>query len=192
MIFTTIVLLATEILYAQKDSTFYKNEVKVSVGDAVFASLWTNFWNDGKNSADLYANVSFSYFYRPVKWLWVGGNFVNYFGENIYYDWREYSTDGSFRDLSKSKIKYCAVIAPEIKLSYLNKATILYSALSGGICFENGFDREDDKYPRTLPYYQLTLIGVNVNVGKEQNIFLGGEFGSGFKGFVNIHCGYRF
>ena len=195
IIFITTILLSTLVLSAQKDSTFYKHEVKVSVGDAIVAEIfWTyDAWGDQRNNAHLYTNISFSYLYRPVKWFWIGGNFINYLGNRIYYNWREYDVDGNFKDFSKSKIKYCAVIAPEIRFSYLNrKAIILYSALSAGICFENGFSSKRYKYPEINYYFHLTYFGFSGNFGKNNNIFLGGELGVGMKGFGSIHGGYRF
>ena len=195
IIFIAVILVSTATVQAQKDTTFYKHEVRVSLGDAVWAqTAWTyDAWGDKRNNANLYTNISLSYFYRPVKWLWVGGIFINYIGNRIYYEWREYDIDGNFRDFSKSKIKYCAVIAPEIRFSYLNrKSAILYSALSGGIGFENGFDLKYYKYPEINYYYHLTLLGFSVNFGKNNNIFLGGELGAGMKGFGNVHGGYRF
>ena len=128
-----------------------------------------------------------------MKWFWVGGNFINYFGSIIDYEWREYSPNGSYKDFKKSKIKLCAVIAPEIRLSYLNKkGVILYSALSGGIGIENGYDRVSNTYPEINYYFQITLFGFSINFGEKKNIFLGGESGIGFKGFNNFHGGYRF
>jgi len=122
IIFIAVILLFASKGFAQKDSTFYRNEVKLSVSDAILATIfWTSDWIDKRNNAALYANVSVSYFYRPVKWLWVGGNFVNYFGERISYDLREYYPDGKYSDISTSKIKYCGVVAPEIRFSYLNR-----------------------------------------------------------------------
>ena len=195
IIYIVTILFFTSGLSAQKDSTFYKHEVKISLGDATWAQIfWTsNAWGDKRNNADLYANISFSYFYRPVKWFWAGGNFVNYFGSIIHYDWREYDVNGHYRDFTKSKLKYCAVIAPEIRFSYLNRKTvILYSALSGGIGLENGFDSKRYKYPEVNYYFQITYFGFSCNFGKNSNIFLGGEAGVGFKGFFNFHGGYRF
>lgn len=193
-IFIAIILLCTSSLYAQKDNEFYKNEIKASVGDALLAvPFWTHDWSNSKNSANLYANLSFSYLYRPVKWFWVGGNFVNYFGDIIHYDWREYNIDGSFRDFSKSKMKYCAVIAPETRFSYLNRdRTVLYSAFSAGVGLKNGYDSKWQKYPQTIWYFHITCFGFSINFGTDDNIFLGGELGLGFKGFFNIHGGYRF
>jgi len=195
IIFITVILLCTSGLYAQKDSNFYRHETRISVGDAFLPMMFWTYepWGDRKNNANLYANVAFSYSYRPVKWFWVGGNFINYFGEKIYYDWREYDVKGEFKDFSISKIKYCAVIAPEIRFSYLNrKSVILYSALSGGICIENGFSTNHFKYPEINYYFHLTCFGFSCNFGKNSKIFLGAEFGLGLKSFGNIHGGYRF
>ena len=194
IIFTIIFALFVGNLFAQKDTTFYRHEVKVSVGDAyIFPSiLWTNhdYWHhDSKSDADLYVNLSFSYFYHPLKWLCVGGNFINYFGEKIYYTWKEYDFDGSVKEFSKSKTKYCAVIAPEIRFSYRSKKNvILYSSLSGGVGVENCYY----EYPEINYYVHLTFFGFSCNFGKNKNIFAGGELGLGFKGLLNIHGGYRF
>ena len=119
---------------------------------------------------------------------------MNYIGEKTSYDWREYDVNGSFKDFSESKMKYCAIIAPEIRLSFFNKkAVILYGALSGGVGFENGYDTQRQKYPKTLfPCLHLSYFGLSSNFGKNNNIFLGGELGVGFKGLASIHVGYRF
>ena len=185
LFFIAIVLLPW-VLNAQKDTTFYRHELKASVGDAFMTSFLLN---DGIS----YVNISFSYHYRPLKWLWVGGNLISYFGNKQTYTWREYYPNGLFRDFSKSKPKYCAVIAPEIRFSYLNrKSIILYSSLSAGIGLEDGYDSRTEKYPMIFPYIHITYIGISGNFGKNKNIFLGGEVGAGFKGFINIHGGYRF
>jgi len=188
--FIIIVALFACNLYAQKDSTFYKHEVKASVGDAFLSSIFfTDPWNyDHKNDAFLYVNLSFSYFYRPVKWFWIGGNFINYFGEKINYIWREYE-NGEFEDLEKSKNKYRAAIAPEIRFSYLNKKNaILFSSISGGVGFENSYY---ERIPISY-YFHLTFFGFSCNFGKNNNIFLGCDVGVGFKGILNFHGGYRF
>ena len=198
IIFLVAILLLTAGSYAQKDTTFYHHEVKASIGDALWAqTFWTyDAWgseNGRRNSAILYANISFSYLYRPVKWFWVGGNLIGYVGNKIDYQWREYYPDGSFHDFSKSKLKYCAVVAPEIRFSYLNKKrVILYSALSGGVGIENGYDRVNNTYPEINFYFQVTFFGFSINLGEKGNGFLGGESGFGFKGFGNFHGGYRF
>jgi len=179
------ILLFTSVSYAQGGYPFYKHEAKLSVGDALLYDAFL----DGR----FYNNISIAYLYRPVKWFWMGGNFVNYFGNRIYYHWREYDTNGNFSDFSKSKIKYCAVIAPEIRFSYLNKErTILYSSFSRGIGWQNGYDNVEKKYPMKVQYLQITYFGFSCNFGRDDDIFLGGELGLGFKGFLNFHGGYRF
>ena len=179
-------LLFTSVLYAQKDNSFYNHEVKLSVGDVILKEEFNY-------------NVSAAYLYRPVNWFWAGANFINYFGNSIYYHWREYDTNGNFSDFSTSKMKYSFVIAPEIRLSYLNRErAILYSSFSVGVGWENGFDYYDRrwnrevKYPKKVPYFQITYLGFSINFGRNDNIFLGGELGAGLKGFFNFHGGYRF
>jgi len=190
IIFIAVILLCMSGLYAQKDTSFYRHEVKMSISDGFVATI---FWALENDNAVFLTNVAFSYFYRPVKWFWVGGNFINYFGNKIHYDWREYDINGRYRDFSASKLKYCGVIAPEIRFSYLNKKSIiLYSAFSAGVGFENGFDSRTYKYPETNFYFYLTYFGFSCNFGENHNIFLGGEFGAGMKGIFIFHGGYRF
>ena len=186
---TAVVLLSVSVLYAQRDSVVYKHEIRASLGESV---LFPFLWLDDENEMR-YSNFSFSWFYRPVKYFWTGVNFVNYLGEKIYYHWREYDVDGGFEDFSKSKMKYCAIIAPEIRISFVNKeAIILYGALSGGIGIENGYDNREKNFPVIFSCFHLTFFGLTCNFGKNNNIFLGGEFGIGFKGLGSIHGGYRF
>ena len=173
-------------LQAQKDTLFRKHELRASVGDALLFSIFFP-----KNVYPV--NVSVSYFYRPVKWFWVGGNFLNYFGRSIPYQWREYYVNGNYQDFSKSKMAYSGVIAPEIRFSYLNrKSIILYSAFSAGIGFENGYDNKLQKYSRRFSYLHFTCFGFSYGFEQNERIFMGGEFGIGYKGFLEIHAGYRF
>jgi hypothetical protein len=131
--------------------------------------------------------------YRPVKWLWVGGNFVNLFGEKMYYHWREYYPNGNYHDFTKSKIKYYAAIAPEIRFSMLNsRYVILYGALSVGLGIEDGYDNRNNKYPKFFPYFHVTFFGISGSFGKNKNIFVGGEIGIGYRGWLSTHVGYRF
>ena len=186
VVLIAVILLSVSLLCAQKDSSFYRHEVKVSVGPSFVSAFWLQ-------DEMCYANLSISYFYRPMKWLWVGGNFINLFGDKIYYFIREYNDDGTYSDFSKSKTKYCAIIAPEIRFSYLNRKNIIaYFALSGGVGWENGFDNKWHKYPKITPYFQVTYFGISGNFGKNYNIFFGGELGIGMKGLASIHAGYRF
>jgi hypothetical protein len=185
IIFATIILLFTSVLFAQNVS-FYKHEVKASFARVFISELWLN-------SGTCNTNFSFVYSYRPVKWFWVGGNFIYYFGEKIHYDWREYNIDGRFVDFSKSKIKHSVVIAPEIRFSYFNtKDDFFYGALSLGVAWENGYDDIKQNYPRKFRYFHLTLLGYSCSFGKNNNFFGGGEIGAGFKGLINVHGGYRF
>ena len=187
IVFFTAIVLLTWVLNAQKDTAFYRHEVKASVGDAILPSLA---WSD---NGIYYVNLTFSYHYRIFRWFWVGGNFIHSFGDKQIYTWREYYPNGVFRDISKWKPKYCVAIAPEIRFSYLNrKSIILYSSISAGIGLEDGYSSRNEKYPKITPYIQLTYIGASGSFGKNKNIFLGGEIGVGFKGFCNIHGGYRF
>jgi hypothetical protein len=186
IIFITSILLFINILHAKNDTTFYKHEIKASFGGALTSVFWLQ-------NEICFAQFSIAYFYRPVKWFWVGGNFVNFFGEKMVYTWREYDVNGNYNDFSKTNIKYCAVIAPEVRFSYLNKEEIiLYGALSGGVGLENGFDSKWQKYPRVFPYFQVTYFGISGNFGINNDIFFGGELGVGYKGLCNIHVGYRF
>jgi hypothetical protein len=187
--FIIFILLYTWILYAQDSITVYNHEVKVSYGDAIYSETLLH-------NRDAKFNVFATYYYRIVNKFWVGINFINYFGDKIYYNTRKYAIDGSLRDFSKSKTKYCAVIAPEIRWSYVYKKSVnLYSAFSTGMGWENGFDNNKDKYPKQVaPYVHLTCLGLRFNLGENnnKNIFIGGEFGIGYKGVFNFYGGFRF
>ena len=192
IVFIAMILCFSSGLFAQKDTTFYKHEVRVSLGPSIASTLFWLLWS-GNNEEICLLNYSISYYYRPVKWFWVGGNFVNYFGEKLEYNWREYDENGHFKDFSESKIKYCAVIAPEIRFSFLNKkSAILYSALSAGVGVMNGYNTREQKYPKILPYFHITFFGFNCNFGEKKNGFIGSEFGIGCKNLLQIHGGYRF
>jgi len=186
IIIIAVILFSTSFLYAQKDTSFYRHEIRASAGPCLITSLLLQ-------ENGVIANFAVSYSYRPFKWLWVGGILINYFGGNIYYNWREYDVNGNYKDLSKSKVKYCFVIAPEIRFSYLNReSVILYSAMSAGIGWEDGYNDRHNKYPHTFSYFHATLFGVSGSLGRNKQGFLGGEFGIGTKGFFQIHGGYRF
>jgi hypothetical protein len=187
IIFIAFILLSTSVLYAQKDNDFYKHEVKLSIGDAALYNA-SNYWN--YINEKFYFNTSIAYLYSPVKGIWVGANFINYFGNRTYYNWREYDTNGKFNDFSKSKMQYGVAIAPEIRLSCINKKTIVYGAISRGLGWVNSYDNYN--YWEKIPYLHITLLGISGNFGRNDNIFLGGELGVGYKGIFNFHGGYRF
>jgi len=186
ILFIAVILLFAARGYAQKDSTFYKHEVRASFGDA----LVYTYVMDGSIVS---SSISVAYFYRPLDWLWIGANFVNYFGETLRYEVREYFPDGRFRDFTRTKIRYSGAIAPEIRFSYLNrKKAILYCGLSAGIGLEDGYDSRELKYPQPFPYIHCTLFGFSCNFGQNKKGFLGGEIGIGYKSTLSIHGGYRF
>ena len=190
IVFTLAIVFSASVLFAQKDTSFYRHELKISFGDPIPSLLWTM---EKEKQGGFYGNTSVSYLYRPVKWVWVGGDFIYYFGKQIRYEWREYYPDGKFQDLSKSKIKYAIVVAPEVRFSYLNKPSIiLYSALSAGMGWESGFDSKNYTYPQKHFYIHITGFGISGNFGEHKNIFLGGEVGIGYKGIFNVHFGCRF
>ena len=177
-------------LYAQDKADFYKNEIRTAYGGTALASELI-----GLEKGVSFTNLSLSYFYRPTKFFWVGANLMNYFGEKTYYNWREYYADGSFKDFSKSKSKNATIIAPEIRLSCVNiQDFTIYGGFSIGIGIENGYNTTKwIEYPNVFPCFHLTLFGLSCNfLGKNNNIFFGGEFGVGFKGVGSFHAGYRF
>ena len=194
IILATVISLSAWTLHAQSDSlgrekkqpNFYHHEVKLSLGDGLLPSV---FWAGNVIKDFFYWNASLAYLYRPVKKFWIGINFINYYGGTIRYTIREYYPDGVYRDFEKSIIKYCGVIAPEIRFSYLNRKNItLYSALSAGIGWQSDFDNNWHR----VGSLHLTGIGISGNFGEDKNVLFGGEIGIGSKGFVNIHVGYRF
>ena len=182
-----IVLLPFLAVHAQEEN-FHKQELKVSCG----TPSWIYNLMLERNEK-FYFTASVAYLYRPIKWLWFGANAVNYFGNKIYYNVREYNTSGEFHDFTKSKKKYAFALAPEVRFSYINKKEcILYSSLSNGWCWENGYDLAWRKYPYKRGYMHITWLGFSVNFGENHTSFLGCELGSGFKGLFNFHGGYRF
>ncbi|MDR1792721.1 MAG: hypothetical protein LBR36_04695 [Bacteroidales bacterium] len=161
---------------------FHRHEIRCSYSWNI---LPTVFWCTQYNHF-LYGTLTVSYLYRPLKWLWIGADVVNYFGEETFY-WREYDFNGAVRNYSKEKFHYGIGIAPVVRFSYLNKKHItLYSGLSFGAAYLFSY------IPQTKNYWQVTMIGANGAIGKNANFILGGEIGFGFKGFFNINAGYSF
>jgi len=181
-----VIFLSTWVLHAQEEDSKkissveekdFKQEIKLSFGgslDDPFADYY-------------YGNCSFAYFYRPIKWFWLGINLVGSVGKIEEYHWREYFTDNTFKDFVKAEQNYGFASAPELKFSYLNrKRLILYSAISVGYLW-NTVD-----YVENHIYLQITEIGCSYYFGKNNSGFLGCEIGAGFKGLLNMHGGYRF
>ncbi len=174
--------------HAQEDN-FYKHELKISIATPSF--IYNQLLLERSEKFNFTPSVS--YLYRPLKWFWMGVNVVNYFGNTIFYHWREYDTNGEFNDFSLSKKKYAFAFAPEIRFSYLNNPhCILYSSYSTGWHWENGYNTVSTQYPLQRRFFHITWFACSANFGKNNNIFLGGELGSGMKGAFNFHGGYRF
>lgn len=167
------------------NDNFHKQELRISLGSP---SLIYNLLLE--NDDKFYFAISFSYLYRPLKWLWFGVTTGNHLGNTIYYDWREYNNSGEFQDFSKSKTKYALSLTPEIRFSFINKTNfIMYTSfLSGGV-WENNYNKT--KLSQFRQYSHFTWLGFSSNFGKSKKVFLGGEFGIGMKGLFNFHGGYR-
>ena len=184
IIFTAFILFFSLVLHAQKDNDFYKHEVKLSVGDAI---------NANQELETHYAgNLSISYSYRYLKWLWFGINTVSYFGDTKYYYVREYDVESNYSDYHyKTKDKGFGLL-PEVRFSYSNKnKKTLYSGIAIGYSvIKNHTDGLSNIERRIMA--QFTMFGCSFYFGKNQNLFMGGEFGTGSKGIFNFHGGYRF
>ena len=182
IIVAAIIFLSASVLYAQKGSSFYKHEVRFSGGILVLPNY--------------YGGFTANYMYHVAKWFWVGANVNWQFpSDPEYYSWREYSTDGSFEDFEISKKDKFFAIAPELRFSYTNtERLILYSGLSAGYGIHKGLNKKNlsSDILNDYLYWNITFFGANINIGKKQNIIVGGEFGLGFKGVYTIHGGYRF
>ena len=184
IIVATIISLFASVLYAQKGSSFYKHEVRLSYGIFTLPDF-----------SD-YGGFTVNYMYRVTQWFWVGTNINWQFPSELqYYRWREYDIDGAFADFEISERNNFFAIAPELRFSYTNKErVILYSAFSAGYGIHTGIHKKTpaSDFFNNYWYWNITFFGANINIGKKQNIIVGGEFGLGFKGLYNIHIGYRF
>ena len=183
-----IILLSISVSHAQTDTTFYKHEVNLAYGIETLPDLILE--------NPFLGGFTANYMYRVVKWFWVGVNINWQFpSEMKYYNWREYYTDGTFRDFKISKRNNFFAIAPELRFSYVNKKWVtLYSALSFGYGIHTGLNKKNpsSNFINDYWYWNITFFGGNFHIGKKQNIFVGGEAGVGFKGVFALHCGYRF
>jgi len=158
-----------------------KNQFNINYGDAAMArmvmfSRYNNF---------RYGNLSATYYFRPIKWIWIGVNGGAIMGiEN--YKKRVYYADPSvkYEDFTEEKPHICWYVAPELKLSYLNgKVVTLYSSLSVGYAREKTFE------PVNRYYWHVSYFSAEFSVA---NFIIGAELGVGYKGFANLHVGYRF
>ena len=171
-----------KVVFYQKDEV-KKHEVKLSYGINTFPNGMRmeekDIWKGGFTA---------NYMYRVAKWFWVGGNINWQFpSEMEHYYWREYYASGSYEDFEIAKKNHFLAVAPEFRLSYVNKKwATLYFAFSTGYGIQTGI------YKNEYWYWNVTLFGGNWHIGKNQNFFVGGEIGVGFKGVNSIHAGYRF
>ena len=189
--FTVFILLFTLVLYAQRDTVFYKNEIRLSYG---IISLPNGFRTEEK---DIWkGGFTATYIYRVKKWFWVGGSVNWQFPSDLeYYRWREYYTDNTFKDFEISKRDKFVAIAPEIRFSHTHlKWAMFYTALSAGYVIHTGINKKNmsNDFLYDYWYWNITIFGANFHIGKTQNFFMGGEFGVGYKGTLMIHTGYRF
>jgi hypothetical protein len=77
-------------------------------------------------------------------------------------------------------------IAPVIRFSYINKNKLMmYSELAAGLALM----LENNKWTvGNIPYFQATFFGISYG----KNLYIGGEIGVGFRGFLNLNVGYKF
>ena len=191
IIFIVSISFSTLVLQAQKDTSFYKHEVKISYGINSLPNgirmYEKDIWKGGFTA---------NYMYRVKRWFWVGVNINWQFPSDIqYYSWIEYYTDGTFKDFEISKRDNFFAIAPELRFSYMNfKWVTLYSGLSAGYGIHTGINKKNlsSNFIYDYWYWHVTCFGANFHIGKKRNVFMGGELGVGFKGSIIVHVGYRF
>ena len=183
-----VILLPTLVLNAQEKSAdqifFPKHEVKISYGDALNANQeWETYYA---------GNLSVSYSYRCLKWLWFGINAVNYFGKIKNYYVREYDMKNNYSDYHYKTKDSGFGLLPEVRFSYKNKDYVtFYSGIAIGYSLiknhPNGLSNLEGK-----TMVQVTYFGWSFYFDKNQNFFMGGELGTGVRGILNVHAGYRF
>jgi len=194
IIFAVAILLFTSALFAQGNDSiskfvFPRHEIKVSFGDAINTNqMWKSNCNLVTNCM---GNLSISYSYRCLKWLWFGINAIHHIGKR--YDIREYDAENNFSDYEYAIKCYGFGLIPEIRFSYLNRKRVtLYSGIAVGYSLMiNNIDDTPYKMKGLLSYH-TTIFAFSCYFGKNQKIFMGGELGEGHRGIFIIHGGYRF
>ena len=189
IVFIAVALFFISALFAQeKDSTtkfaFPRHEVKASLGDVMYLN---------ENWAYCRGNLSISYSYRCLKWLWFGVQTVGYIPVPNYYDIREYDVNNNYIDSRYITKDYGFGFLPNIRFSYLNrKKTTLYSTIAVGYSILKTHTAGIPNKPEWILSGNITLFGFSCYFGKNQKIFMGGEMTVGNIGFISIHGGYRF
>jgi len=148
---------------------------------------------------DILAGGGFTanYMYRVANWFWVGANVNWQLPSDIHsFLWREYDFDGTANDFITSTRNRFFTFAPELRFSCHNsKRANVYFALSAGYGIYSAINK-DFPAGRSLDagywFWNITWLGVNLNLGKKENFILGFEVGTGFRGAISIHGGYRF
>jgi hypothetical protein len=183
IVFTTFFLLFTLALYAQEKAL--RHEVKLSNGIL-------NLPNGFKEDLFL-GGLTANYMYCISKWFSVGINANWQFPSDLeHYSWREYSTDGSFKDVELAERHNFFAVAPELRFSApgATERILFYSSISAGYGVSTGIAWKN--FYNVYWYWNVTIFGANVNLGRTQRFFVGGAFGVGFKGLYSVHGGYRF
>ncbi|MDR2980462.1 MAG: hypothetical protein LBV02_08525 [Bacteroidales bacterium] len=177
---------------------FRSHEISFNIGDPAFIKIFTDYyynnyyynygsWMRDDTYTGLYITtptLTFTYLYRPLKWLWLGGCFA-YTGEyRIEYDKFSEEKIGSNNASLLS-------LAPYIRFSYLNKEKVnLYSGFGLAMTYEikSSTVGRSRHWLSTEFTGQMTFFGVSF--GKTVVGFA--EVGFGYKGIINMGIGYRF
>ena len=160
IVVAAVILLSASVLYAQKKDL--KNEIKMSYGIYTIPNghrmYEEDIWKGG---------FTVNYMYRVIQWFWVGTNINWQFpSDPEYYSWREYNTDGTFKDFKISKKDNFFAIAPELRFSYTNKErVILYSGLSAGYGIHKGLNKKNlsSDILNDYWYWNITFFGASLS-----------------------------
>lgn len=161
------------------------HEFRISIGDPLIQMHHVNgLYSSGLSFSNLFQlpeyegqcitslPVTIGYRFRPLKWLWIGGDLT------YYHFWGKEKNSSQGDNISA----YMISLDFAIRFSYLNKEKVtLYSELTYNLIgYHPGMSR--------MPPH-CTLLGVNTG-GKHW--FGSFEFGYGYKGLFNVGFGYRF
>lgn len=125
---------------------------------------------------------SASYYYRPLKWFWVGGTLGYFNASGTYYN---LLTDQKMGKYERHMIN----IMPSVRFAYLNRPHLnLYSGLSLGLSIAHQSWPIDASKSGVSACFQVTCFGVSVG----EKLFGFAEIGFGMKGLGCFGIGYRF
>lgn len=187
----TLMVLCASFLYvfAQTEkhgacTTFSQHEFRLGIGDPLlhihhvnnlystslsFSNMFQAPDYDGSFLTTL--PITFGYRYRPLRWLWIGGDIT-------YYHFSAKANPGSLKESISTQL-FSLDFA--MRFSYLNREKVtLYSELTYNLlCFHPNMSRMSA---------HCTLIGVTAG---GRHWFGSAELGYGYKGLLNIGFGYR-